>query len=124
MISSRYVWTAVMLAAGPAMSAGGCTQVISEPDAGKAALAAAPSQEAAARDPVSPVADLPFAGGRTFATLDEYLAFRRELGTMDKPFYREVKPGLYELDTGRGPKTAPPERYTRAELLAKFGFSE
>ena len=68
------------------------------------------------------VADLPFAQGRTFATLDEYLAFRERRGAADVPWYREVAPGLYELAGRRGPG-ARPQRVTRAELMRRFGFT-
>ncbi|MFW2829151.1 hypothetical protein [Sphingomonas sp. ID0503] len=66
---------------------------------------------------------LPYARDRSFATLDEYLAFREKQGAIDLPWYREVSPGVYELQTRRLP---PPEktRFTRAELAAKFGFKE
>jgi hypothetical protein len=69
------------------------------------------------------VANLPYARGRSFGTLDEYLAFRREGGAIDLPWYREVRPGLYKLETGNL-RPAGPERYfTRDELERKFGFA-
>lgn len=64
---------------------------------------------------------LPFAQGRSFASLDEYLDFRRARGATDIPWYREVSPGVYELVARRGPGAAK-QTFTRAELLAKFGF--
>jgi hypothetical protein len=69
------------------------------------------------------VANLPFARGRTFATLDEYLAYRRSLGATDVPWYREVRPGVYEL-VSRRPHGAEPQTFTRQELLERFGFRE
>jgi len=98
--------------------------VAPEPEDGKSGIAAPEATMVAADIAGGPVTNLPFANGRTFGTLDEYLAYRRELGAMDKPFYREIKPGLYELETGRGPKAKPPQRYTRGELLELFGFAE
>jgi len=68
------------------------------------------------------VTDLPFAQGRSFATLDDYLAYRAARGASDVPWYREVAPGIYELAGRRGPG-APAKRFTRAELMAKFGFA-
>ncbi|MCV0396060.1 MAG: hypothetical protein K5872_18075 [Rhizobiaceae bacterium] len=66
---------------------------------------------------------LPFARGQSFATLDEYLAHRRRLGTMDVPYYREVSPGRYRLEGGSPtPVPAPDRIWTREELLEKYGF--
>ena len=70
-----------------------------------------------------PVANLPFAQGRVFTSLDEYLAFRKSRGPTDVPWYREVRSGVYELITRRPPGAAP-KIYTRAELARKFGFEE
>jgi len=66
---------------------------------------------------------LPNSFGRTFATLDEYLAhLRRYAGPIDLPYYREIRPGVYEQVTTIVP--APPRRtYTRAQLMAMFGFT-
>ncbi len=87
-----------------------------------------------ARDPQSPetnlsesnpgggVARLPFARGKTFRTLDEYLAHLERQGAIDLPYWRQVKPGLYERVTRRVPP-GPPERATRAELMRRFGFT-
>ena len=69
------------------------------------------------------VADLPFSQGRSFASLDEYLEFRKKRGAYDVPWYREIRPGLYELVSRRGPG-AQPKIYTRAELARMFGFQE
>lgn len=67
------------------------------------------------------VADLPFAQGRSFASLDDYLEFRKSRGAYDVPWYRQIRPGVYELVSRRGPG-AQPQTYTRAELAQKFGF--
>ena len=62
-----------------------------------------------------------------FASLDDYLAFLE--GTqapVDGPWYRQVSPGLYELQTGGNLMLEggdPPKRtFTREELERKFGF--
>ena len=68
------------------------------------------------------VSDLPFAQGRSFTSLDEYLAFLRERGAYDVPWYREIKPGVYELGSRRGPG-AQPQIFTREELERRFGFA-
>lgn len=70
-----------------------------------------------------PVAGLPHARGRTFETLDAYLAFRRELGAVDLPWYKEVAPDMFELQTSIRPAPAP-RRFTRAQLARQFGFAD
>ena len=69
----------------------------------------------------TPIGDLPFSQGRSFASLDEYLAFLETRGAYDVPWYREIRPGVYELVSRRGPG-AKPIIYTREELAQKFGF--
>ena len=71
---------------------------------------------------VKEVANLPFAMGRRFRTLDEYLAHLQcRAAPIDLPWWREVRPGIYE-HVKRMPG-AKPERATRAELIKRFGFS-
>lgn len=66
---------------------------------------------------------LPFAHGRTFATLNQYLAHLRDrAGPIGQPWYREIRPGIYERVTSRVP-AGEPEIHTRAELMRRFGFS-
>lgn len=65
---------------------------------------------------------LPHAQGRTFADLESYLAHLRRLGTMDIPFYEEISPGRYKLNSGRGSNRMPEQIFTRDELLKKFRF--
>ena len=67
---------------------------------------------------------LPFARGRSFRTLDEYLAHLEVGGGIDLPWYREIRPGVYRLETGnyRGPEVEQ-RIFTREELERKFGFS-
>ena len=60
-----------------------------------------------------------------YGTLDAYLAFLESRAPMDGHWYREIRPGVYRLETGnyRGPE--PEQRvFTREELERKFGFSE
>jgi hypothetical protein len=68
------------------------------------------------------VANLPFAMGRTFSSLDEYLTFLECFaGPIDKPWWRQVRPGVYEhVKTATN---ASPEIATRAELMKRFGFT-
>ena len=79
-----------------------------------------PPGEAAANR--KPVANLPFAMGRRFHSLDDYLAHLQcRAAPIDLPWWREVRPGIYE-HVKRMPGTKP-ERATRAELIRRFGFS-
>lgn len=68
------------------------------------------------------VANLPFSRGRSFRTLDEYLAhLERYAAPIDQPWWREIRPGVYE-HVKRMPG-APRETATRAQLMERFGFS-
>ena len=67
------------------------------------------------------VANLPYARGKTFRTLDEYLAHLEAQGAIDLPWWREIRPGVYERVTSR--TDAPREVATRAELMRRFGFT-
>ena len=68
------------------------------------------------------MSNLPFARGRTFRTLDEYLAHLRTQSAIDLPYWQQVGPDLYEHVTTMRPRGAP-ERATRAELMERFGFT-
>jgi hypothetical protein len=65
-----------------------------------------------------------------FRSLDQYLAhLERTQGPVDGPWYKEISPGMYELQTGNlkldGPGGADQKRiFTRRELEKKFGFSK
>ena len=66
------------------------------------------------------VANLPYARGRTFRTLDEYLAHLEVQGALDLPWWREIRPGVYERMTSM--PEARREVATREELMRRFGF--
>jgi hypothetical protein len=69
------------------------------------------------------VRNLPSSYGRSFASLDEYLEhLRRYAGPVDQPWYREVRPGVYELVTTMRPAPAP-RTFTREQLMRQFGFT-
>ena len=68
-----------------------------------------------------------------FRNLDDYLAFlERTQAPVDGPWYREVQPGIYELqaggnlhDDGAGGGAGAAQRtFTRKELEKKFGFAK
>lgn len=86
-----------------------------------------PPTESAPADGSAGVAP-PGAGGRTFATLDDYLAYLRDYAApMDRPWYREVRPGVYRIETGNlrtgeRPGAAPERLFTREDLERRFGF--
>ena len=67
------------------------------------------------------VPNRPYSRGRSFANLDEYLAYlERANGPIDLPWWREVRPGVFQKVvrmTGAEPETA-----TRDELNRRFGF--
>jgi hypothetical protein len=69
------------------------------------------------------VSGLPSSFGRSFATLDEYLAHLEQYaGPVDQPWYREVGPGVYELVTTMRPAPEP-QTFTREQLMRQFGFT-
>ncbi|KMW57775.1 hypothetical protein AIOL_002743 [Candidatus Rhodobacter oscarellae] len=68
------------------------------------------------------MAGLPDARGKSFATLDDYLAHLAKLGPIDIPYYEPQPDGRYRLII-RQPAGQAPLLFTRAELASKFGFS-
>lgn len=94
------------------------------PPARVATLGAEAEETAIVQDQSGPaVSGLTFSQGRSLTSLDEYLAFLRKRGAHNVPWYREVRPGVYELVSRRGPG-APPQTFTRDELARKFGFAD
>lgn len=68
------------------------------------------------------VANLPYARGKVFNSLDEYLTYLEETqGPIDKPWWREIKPGLYEHMIHM--PGAERETATREELMERYGFT-
>lgn len=68
------------------------------------------------------IANLPYARGKTFLTLDEYLKHLEANGAIDLPYWRQISPGIYERVSGN---MTNPKRVTatRAELMERFGFT-
>ncbi len=90
--------------------------------------AAPPSPPAAQERPAirnAPVSGLPFAHGRSFATLDHYLAYLAKQRTFDGASWVEVEPGLYQwVPDPRGyAPVSRSELRTRDDLLKLYGFS-
>lgn len=71
-----------------------------------------------------PVGGLPWAGTRSFETLDEYLAFLDLGAAIGKPHYEEVEPDLFVLVPGKMTDAPKNEPITREALAEKLGFSE
>ena len=68
------------------------------------------------------IPNLPYAMGRRFRTLDEYLVHLKcRAAPIDLPWWREVRPGVYRHETTK--PGAPQQLATRAELMERFGFS-
>lgn len=65
---------------------------------------------------------------KRFRNLDDYLAYLEQTqGPVDGPWYKEVSPGMYELQTGNLHLDVPGDEkrlFTRKELEQKFGFSK
>jgi len=72
------------------------------------------------------VTDNRIAVSQRFPNLDAYLAYLEKRSHMDGAWYREIRPGVYELQTGnlRLPDGGQTKRvFTHHELEEKFGFS-
>lgn len=66
---------------------------------------------------------LPYAFGRNFHTLDEYLLhLQHHAGPVGLPWWRQVAPDRFEHIKGKRLPATAPELATRAELLQRFGF--
>jgi hypothetical protein len=75
------------------------------------------------------VSDNQSAINQRFRNLDEYLAWLERMeAPVDGAWYRQVSPGIYQLQTGGnlrlddGAPGAPQTTFTREELERKFGF--
>ena len=95
------------------------------PDHGAAGKAAIPPN--AARMTGTKVTNENVPIHQRFRSLDEYLAhLERTEGPVDGPWYKQVSPGIYELQTGNLRLDEPSgekRTFTRQELAEKFGFS-
>lgn len=67
------------------------------------------------------IANLPYARGRVFHSLDEYLAHLEANGAIDLPYWRQIRPGVYEWVV-RMPGAGERETATREELMRRYGF--
>jgi len=62
---------------------------------------------------------------RRFQSLDEYLAFLETQSHLDGKWYREIRPGVYELQTGNLHLDGDTQKriFTREELMRELGFT-
>ena len=60
-----------------------------------------------------------------FRSLDDYLAFLELQSHHDGAWYKEIRPGVYELQTGNLHLDNDRQQriFTREELTRKFGFA-
>ena len=119
----RWARSAIIVLAGTAGPA--CADRVDEASLGReSGIGQADRRERAMNGPQKQGQEgaLPYARGRSFDSLDEYLAHLEKQGALDLPYWREIAPGLYERVTSRVPRN-PPERASRAELMRRFGFS-
>lgn len=67
------------------------------------------------------IADLPFSYGKSFDTLDSYLAHLEcHAAPIDQPWWREIRPGVFqEMTTATDAK---PRTATRSDLMKRYGF--
>ena len=80
-------------------------------------------QAAQAAPNATGIRGLPFAMGRSFRTLDEYLVHLKcRAAPIDLPWWKEIRPGVYDYVTSK--PGAPRQSATRAELMKRFGFSK
>lgn len=71
------------------------------------------------------ISGLPHSFGRSFATLDAYLAHLREhAAPVDLPWWRELRDDRYERVTSFVGKKRAPVIATRDELERKYGFKK
>jgi hypothetical protein len=73
------------------------------------------------------VSDQSLPVNRRFKTLDAYLAYLEQYeAPIDKPWYKQVRPGIYELQTGNlrilGTEGEQKRTFTREDLERMFGF--
>jgi hypothetical protein len=127
-----YQWLSIVaLAPLLVLSIGACEAShmdAAEPNAGQKTAANA---QASAAKPGKNVTNEQLPINQRFNSLDEYLThLERTQGPIDKPWYKEVGSGIYELQTGNlrilgtdGEEPQVKRTFTRDELERKFGFS-
>ena len=88
-----------------------------------------PTAQSASASQGNRVTDKQIPINQRFHTLDEYLAWlHKTAAPADRPWYKEIRPGVYEVQTAGNLHLDVPSNekrvFTRAELEKKFGFSK
>jgi hypothetical protein len=115
----------VKLALGPAALASAAMALTPACAAPAQDRTASPAGQATATPGSKDVTDSRTPINRRFPNLDAYLAYLEKQSRFDGAWYRQVRPGVYVLETGnlRLDGGAKPKRtFTREELEKKFGF--
>lgn len=116
----RIIWTLMALVVGLLSSSTISASVVGQTGPDRAWIDAV--RKSGAEAGIS-IAGLPDARGRRFRSLDAYLAhLRRYAAPVDRPWYREVGPGIYLLETGNLRPGMSPRLFTREQLECRFGF--
>ena len=111
----------LVLALAGGLLAGACSASLSDPAPSESSRRASERMGNSVTDTNIPIS-------KRFRTLDEYLAYLEETqGPVDGPWYKEVSPGMYQLQTGNLHLDVPGGEqriFTRKQLEEKFGFSK
>jgi len=111
-----------------ALSIGACEGSKMEVSGANAGQQSAADANVSASNPGNNVTNEQVPVSQQFRNLDEYLAhLERTQGPVDGPWYKELRPGIYELQTGNLHLDTPDREertFTRQELERKFGFSK
>lgn len=109
------------------LSIGGCDPSQTNVSGAKVSQEPAADRQLAGSESEHDVSDQQVPINQRFRSLDEYLAhLERTQGPVDGPWYREVRPGVYEMQTGNLRLDTPDggkRTFTRQELELEFGFS-
>ena len=93
----------------------------------QAAVGNSADKQSVSKKPVNAVTNEQAPINQRFRSLDDYLAWlERTQGPVDGSWYKQVSPGIYELQTGnlrQDGASSEKQTFTREELARKFGFS-
>jgi hypothetical protein len=108
------------------LSTSACEASQVETGGAKADQDSAPIRQVSDTQPGKTVTDKHVPISQQYRTLDEYLAYlERMQAPVDGPWYKQVRPGIYELQTGNLRVLGAEEgkrTFTREELERQFGF--
>lgn len=94
----------------------------------QAAVGNPADKQSVSKKPVNAVTNEQTPINQRFRSLDDYLAWlEQNQGPVDGSWYKQVSPGIYELQTGNlrlDDPSSEKQTFTREELARKFGFSD